>query len=110
MSWSFVVPSLCSFVVGRTRPAGEFLRLNLLDIELRYALAHCFQNIFERWRFVLNPSQRADARYNNDRKYGLTDSRSFNFLTIAATLSSISSTIVALLVLLKRRSSVSFAL
>ena len=41
------------FVVGRTRRAGEVLRLSLLDIELRYAFAHCFQSIFERWRLPL---------------------------------------------------------
>src|SRR5579864_1814061 len=64
MSSSFVAFSLLRFFVGRTCCASELLRLNLLNIELRYALAHCFQNIFERWRFALDPSQRVDARYN----------------------------------------------
>ena len=63
MNWSFVF-FLLRFVVGRTRCASEVLRLNLLDAELRHTLAHCFQNIFEKWRFVLDPSQRVDARYN----------------------------------------------
>src|ERR1017187_1111120 len=39
MSWSFVVFSLLRFVVGWTRRASEVLRLNLLDVELRYAHA-----------------------------------------------------------------------
>ncbi len=54
MSWSFVVFSLLRFDVGRTRRASEILRPNLLNIELREALAHCLQNIFERWRFALD--------------------------------------------------------
>ncbi len=62
MNWSFAVLSLLRFVVGRTCRASEVLRFDLLDIELRYALAHCFQNILERWRFALDPSQRIDAR------------------------------------------------
>src|SRR4051812_33795291 len=44
MSWSFVVFSLLRFVVRRTRRASEVLRLDLIDIELRYALGLRFQS------------------------------------------------------------------
>src|SRR5580704_16636416 len=94
MNWSFVF-SLLRFVVGRTRRASKVLRLNLLDIEFRYALAHCFQNIFERWRLALDPSQRVDARYNKRSQIRTHQSALFNFLTTAETFSSSSSTIVA---------------
>jgi len=54
MNWSFVFFSLLRFIVRWTCRASKVLRSNLLDVELRYALAHCFQNIFERWRFALD--------------------------------------------------------
>src|SRR5215467_15952689 len=72
--------SLLRFIVGRTHRASEVLRLNLLDIELRYALAHCFQNIFERWRFALDPSQWVDARYNKRSQIRTHQSALFQFL------------------------------
>src|SRR5215471_9955930 len=80
MSWSFAVFSLLRFFVGRTCRASEVLRPNLLDIELRYALAHCFENIFERWRFALDPSQRIDARYNKRSQIGTHQSTLFQLL------------------------------
>src|SRR5215472_3253939 len=80
MSWSFVVFPLLRFVVGGTCRASKVLRPNLLDIELRYALAHCFQNIFERWRFALDPSQRIDARYNERSQIRTHQSALFQFL------------------------------
>src|ERR1017187_2995857 len=64
----------------RTRRASEVLRLNLLDVELRYALAHCFQNIFERWRLALDPSQRVDARYNKRSQIRTHESALFQLL------------------------------
>ena len=75
-----VVLSLLRFVVGWTCRASEVLRPNLLDIELRYALAHCFQNIFERWRFALDPSQRVDARYNKRSQIRTHQSALFQLL------------------------------
>src|SRR5271167_567363 len=106
MSWSFVVFSLLllRFVVGRTRRASEILRLNLLDIELRYALAHCFQNIFERWRFALDPSQRIDARYNKRSQIRTHQSALFQLLNYGGDLFlELEHHRGPLLVLLKRR-------
>src|ERR1700758_675890 len=80
MSWSFVVLSLLCVVVGWTCSAGEVLGPNFLDIELRYALAHCFQNIFERWRVALDPSQRVDARYNKRSQIWTYQSALFQLL------------------------------
>src|SRR5262252_8693367 len=80
MSWSFVVFSLLRFIVGWTCRASEVLRPNLLDIELRDALAHCFQNIFERWRFALDPSQRVDASYNKRSQIRAHQSALFQLL------------------------------
>src|SRR3954451_8978968 len=72
--------SFLRFVVGRTCCASEVLRPNLLDIEVCYALAHCFQNIFERWRFALDPSQRVDPRYNKRSQIRAHQSPLFQFL------------------------------
>ena len=75
-----MIISLLRFVIGRTRRASEILRPYLLDIELRDALAHCFQNIFERWRFALDPSQRIDASYNKRSQIRAHQSALFQLL------------------------------
>jgi hypothetical protein len=42
----FAAFSFLRFFVGRTRGAGKILRLDLLDVELRYPVAHRFKYIF----------------------------------------------------------------
>ena len=75
-----MVFSLLRFVVGWTCRTSEVLRLNFLDVKLRYALAHRFQNILERWRFTLDPSQRVDARYNKRSQIRAHQSALFQLL------------------------------
>src|SRR5437016_13758637 len=75
MRWSSR-SSLLWLSVGRTRGAGKILRLDLLDVELRYTLAHRLQNIFERRDVALDPSQRVDA-YHDKRTQVRTHQSAF---------------------------------
>lgn len=75
-----MVFSLLRFVVGWTCRTSEVLRLNFLDVKLRYALAHRFQNILERWRFTLDPSQRVDARNHERAQVWADETTFFQFL------------------------------
>src|ERR1700687_70349 len=52
------------FFVWWSRSASKILRLDLLDVELGYSLAHCLKNIFQRRGVTLDPSQRVDARHD----------------------------------------------
>jgi hypothetical protein len=49
------------FVVGRTRRAGEVLRLNLLDIELSLRPRALFSEHLREVEVAIDPSQRVDA-------------------------------------------------
>ena len=79
MKWSFVAFSPMA-LVGRARSASEILRLNLLDVELRYTLAHCLQNIFERRGVALDPSQRVDACHHKRSQVRTHQSAFLQFL------------------------------